>query len=61
MPTDRSLLSRRDIAMAGLGICLQFSADPVRADAPGATPVVIRYLNDRGYVPLRNRRGLGVL
>ncbi len=29
-------------------ICLQFSARPARADA---SPVVIRYLNDRGYVP----------
>jgi ABC-type nitrate/sulfonate/bicarbonate transport system substrate-binding protein len=32
-------------------ICLQLGADPVRADAPDANPVVIRYLNDRGYVP----------
>ncbi len=50
MPTNRSL-SRRDIALAGLGFCLQFGAGPVRADAPDASPVVIRYLNDRGYVP----------
>jgi ABC-type nitrate/sulfonate/bicarbonate transport system substrate-binding protein len=32
-------------------ICLQFSAEPARAGAPDANPVVIRYLNDRGYVP----------
>jgi ABC-type nitrate/sulfonate/bicarbonate transport system substrate-binding protein len=31
-------------------ICLQFGGAPVRADAD-ANPVVIRYLNDRGYVP----------
>lgn len=51
MPTNRSLLSRRDIAVAGLGICLQFGAGPVRADAPDANPGVIRYLNDTGFVP----------
>ena len=28
-----------------------FGADLVRADAPDANPVVIRYQNDRGYVP----------
>jgi ABC-type nitrate/sulfonate/bicarbonate transport system substrate-binding protein len=32
-------------------ICLNFGAEPVRADAPDANPVVIRYLNDRGLVP----------
>jgi ABC-type nitrate/sulfonate/bicarbonate transport system substrate-binding protein len=32
-------------------ICLQFGADQARAEAPEANPVVIRYLNDRGYVP----------
>ena len=31
-------------------ICLQFCGVPVRADAD-TNPVVIRYLNDRGYVP----------
>jgi ABC-type nitrate/sulfonate/bicarbonate transport system substrate-binding protein len=31
-------------------ICLQFVADPVRAGAPDANPVVIRYLNDAGFV-----------
>ena len=31
-------------------ICLQFGGSPVRA-AADANPVVIRYLNDRGYVP----------
>jgi hypothetical protein len=39
-----------DIALAGLGICLQFAARSARADAAGG-PMVIRYLNDRGYVP----------
>lgn len=32
-------------------ICAHFGADPARADDPGATPVVIRYLNDPGFVP----------
>ena len=32
-------------------ICLVFGAALARADAPDANPVVIRYLNDRGYVP----------
>jgi len=31
-------------------VCLQFGGSPVRADTD-ANPVVIRYLNDRGYVP----------
>src|ERR1700733_11973845 len=31
-------------------ICLQVGGTPVRAEAD-ANPVVIRYLNDRGYVP----------
>src|SRR3984885_6580042 len=31
-------------------ICLQVGGTPGRAEA-GANPVVIRYLNDRGYVP----------
>jgi ABC-type nitrate/sulfonate/bicarbonate transport system substrate-binding protein len=31
-------------------IWLYFGADPVRAEAPDANPVVIRYLNDRGAV-----------
>ena len=32
-------------------ICLQFGAGPGRADAADANPVVIRYLNDPGFVP----------
>jgi len=32
------------------GVCLQFGANPAHADAV-ANPVVIRYQNDRGYVP----------
>ncbi len=32
-------------------ICLQFGAGQARANAPGANPVVIRYLNDPGFVP----------
>jgi ABC-type nitrate/sulfonate/bicarbonate transport system substrate-binding protein len=31
--------------------CLQFGADLVLAGGPDGNPVVIRYLNDRGYVP----------
>jgi ABC-type nitrate/sulfonate/bicarbonate transport system substrate-binding protein len=50
MPINNSLLSRRDLAMASIGICLQFRAGPVRAADPDATPVVIRYLNDLGAV-----------
>jgi ABC-type nitrate/sulfonate/bicarbonate transport system substrate-binding protein len=35
---------------------------PGRADAPGANPVVIRYMNDRGYVPpFEVADGLGFL
>jgi ABC-type nitrate/sulfonate/bicarbonate transport system substrate-binding protein len=32
-------------------ICLPFGPNPVRAAALEANPVVIRYLNDHGYVP----------
>jgi hypothetical protein len=32
-------------------ICLHFGADPARAGAPDANPVVIGYLNDPGFVP----------
>jgi ABC-type nitrate/sulfonate/bicarbonate transport system substrate-binding protein len=32
-------------------VCLQSGAGQARADAPDGNPVVIRYLNDRGYVP----------
>jgi ABC-type nitrate/sulfonate/bicarbonate transport system substrate-binding protein len=33
------------------GICLPLAASLARGDAPGVNPVVIRYTNDRGYVP----------
>jgi hypothetical protein len=32
-------------------ICLQSGAGQARAGAPDANPVVIRYLNDPGFVP----------
>jgi ABC-type nitrate/sulfonate/bicarbonate transport system substrate-binding protein len=51
MPANQSRLSRRGVAVAGLGICLQFVAGPLRAATPDASPVVIRYLNDAGFVP----------
>ena len=32
-------------------VCVHFGANPARAAEPDATPVVIRYLNDPGFVP----------
>jgi ABC-type nitrate/sulfonate/bicarbonate transport system substrate-binding protein len=43
-------------------ICGHFGADPVRAEAPDANQVVIRYLNDHGYVsPFEIAEALGFL
>ena len=50
MPTNRSLPSRRNIVVTGLVIGLQLNTRSVWADT-SANPLVIRYLDDSGYVP----------